>query len=88
MELRDVEIREPGGRVLIDDLDLRLAPGDSLLITGSSGSGKTTLLRGLAQLWPYTSGTLRRPGDAMFLPQIPICPSVTCARCCPIRPWV
>ena len=26
MELRDVEIREPGGRVLIDDLDLRLAP--------------------------------------------------------------
>ena len=74
MELRDVEIREPGGRVLIDDLDLRLAPGDSLLITGSSGSGKTTLLRGLAQLWPYTSGTLRRPGDAMFLPQIPYLP--------------
>ena len=74
MELRDVEIREPGGQVLIDDLDLRLAPGDSLLITGSSGSGKTTLLRGLAQLWPYTSGTLRRPGDAMFLPQIPYLP--------------
>lgn len=77
MELLDVEIRNPGGELLIDDLDLRLAPGESLVITGSSGSGKTTLLRGLAQLWPYSSGTLRRPGDGddtMFLSQLPYLP--------------
>ena len=60
---------------LIDPLDVRLDPGESLVITGSSGSGKTTLLRSLAQLWPFTSGTLRRPqDDTMFLSQLPYMP--------------
>ncbi len=35
--------------------------GDTLAVTGVSGTGKTTLLRSLAQLWPYTTGTLRYP---------------------------
>ena len=51
--------------------------GDSLVITGQSGAGKTTLLRSLAELWPYASGTLRRPdGDnaTMFLSQLPYVP--------------
>jgi putative ATP-binding cassette transporter len=46
-----------------------------MVITGSSGSGKTTLLRSLAQLWPFTSGTLHRPADGtMFLSQMPYVP--------------
>ncbi|MDT5360759.1 MAG: vitamin B12/bleomycin/antimicrobial peptide transport system ATP-binding/permease protein [Mycobacterium sp.] len=46
-----------------------------MVITGGSGTGKTTLLRSLAQLWPFTSGTLRRPdGDTMFLSQMPYVP--------------
>ncbi len=47
------------------------------MITGRSGSGKTTLLRSLAELWPYATGTLRRPGgdnDTMFLSQLPYVP--------------
>ena len=63
LELDDVEVRTPTGTRLIDPLDVRLDPGESLVITGGSGSGKTTLLRSLAQLWPFTSGTLRRPED-------------------------
>jgi putative ATP-binding cassette transporter len=75
VELDDVEVRTPAGVRLIDPLDMRLNPGDSLVITGSSGSGKTTLLRSLAQLWPFTSGTLRRPDDdTMFLSQMPYVP--------------
>ena len=75
VELDDVEVRTPAGVRLIDPLDMRLNPGDSLVITGSSGSGKTTLLRSLAQLWPFTSGTLRRPDDGtMFLSQMPYVP--------------
>ncbi len=75
LELDDVEVRTPAGVRLIDPLDVRLDPGESLVITGGSGSGKTTLLRSLAQLWPFTSGTLRRPEtDTMFLSQLPYVP--------------
>jgi putative ATP-binding cassette transporter len=75
LHLDNVEVRTPGGRRLIDPLDVRLQPGDSLVISGMSGSGKTTLLRSLAQLWPFTSGTLRRPqDDTMFLSQLPYMP--------------
>ncbi|MBV9092151.1 MAG: ABC transporter ATP-binding protein/permease [Mycobacteriaceae bacterium] len=77
VELVDVEVRTPSGVRLIEPLDLRLEPGESLVITGKSGSGKTTLLRSLAQLWPFASGTLRRPGEdqeTMFLSQMPYVP--------------
>jgi putative ATP-binding cassette transporter len=72
-----VEVRTPGGSQLVDPLDLTLEPGEGLVITGASGAGKTTLLRSLAQMWPYTSGTVRRPIDehqTMFLSQLPYVP--------------
>ncbi|GFG48829.1 multidrug ABC transporter ATP-binding protein [Mycolicibacterium agri] len=75
LKLTDVEVRTPSGARLIDPLDVHLEPGESLVITGTSGSGKTTLLRSLAQLWPFTSGTLHRPqDDVMFLAQMPYVP--------------
>ena len=77
IELHNLEIRNPDGSRLLDPLSLRLEPGESLVITGPSGCGRTTLLRSIAQLWPYTSGTVRRPGtddDAMFLSQVPYLP--------------
>lgn len=80
MELDGVEVRSPSGALLLGQLDLRLNPGESLVITGSSGTGKTTLLRSLAQLWPYTCGTVRFPSlngskhGSMFLSQLPYAP--------------
>jgi putative ATP-binding cassette transporter len=74
VELVAVDVSSPTGDPLIDDLDLRLTAGDSLVITGPSGTGKTTLLRSLAQMWPYSSGTLRASDDAMFLSQLPYAP--------------
>ena len=75
VQLDDVEVRTPAGIRLIDPLQVRLDPGDAMVITGGSGTGKTTLLRSLAQLWPFTSGTLHRPQDeTMFLSQLPYVP--------------
>lgn len=77
VELKQVEVRTPSGTQLVDPIDLRLEPGETLVITGPSGAGKTTLLRSLALLWPYASGTLTRPvdeHDTMFLSQMPYVP--------------
>ncbi len=77
VQLDDVEVRTPDGRQLIKPLDMRLEIGDTLVVTGQSGAGKTTLLRSLAELWPFTSGTLIRPcgpNETMFLSQLPYVP--------------
>jgi putative ATP-binding cassette transporter len=77
VRLEAVEVRTPDGRQLIKPLDLRLEVGDTLVVTGPSGSGKTTLLRSLAELWPFTTGTLTRPcgaNETMFLSQLPYVP--------------
>jgi len=75
LALRDVKVCKPDGSVLIDELNLELAPGQTLLIHGPSGSGKTTLLRTIAGLWPYSQGEIVRPDEnALFLSQQPYLP--------------
>jgi putative ATP-binding cassette transporter len=88
--LDDVEIALPNGRVLIEDVDLAIAPGQRVVIQGPSGSGKTTLFRVLAGLWPFGRGEVRLPKDAkaLFLPQKPYIPIGTLkeALCYPDKP--
>ena len=76
LAVHGLTVRLPDERTLIDDLDVDVATGDALLVTGVSGSGKTTLLRSLADLWPFAAGTVRRPlgHDALFLSQQPYVP--------------
>jgi putative ATP-binding cassette transporter len=77
LQLSRVEVRTPSGGQLLDPLDLRLEPGDTMVVTGRSGTGKTTLLRSIAQMWPYTTGSVSRPLDdhqTMFLSQLPYVP--------------
>jgi putative ATP-binding cassette transporter len=87
---KGLTIRLPGGAPLLEHLDLDIAPGDSLLITGRSGSGKSTLLRTLAGLWPFVEGSLAVPARAqmLFLPQKPYLPLGTLreALCYPGAP--
>jgi putative ATP-binding cassette transporter len=77
VRLDKIEVRTPDGKQLVNPLDLHLEVGDTLAVKGESGAGKTTLLRSLAELWPYTSGTLTRPcgpNETMFLSQMPYVP--------------
>lgn len=77
VELDNVEVRTPMGEPLVEQLNVQLQSGDTLIVTGRSGAGKTTLLRSLAQLWPFTSGTFRYPQadhETMFLSQMPYVP--------------
>jgi heme ABC exporter ATP-binding subunit CcmA len=50
--------RSFGGARVVDRLDLDVARGEFLLLTGQNGSGKTTLLRLVAGLLAPTGGTL------------------------------
>ena len=74
MEIEALTLYTPHfGRVLVQDLSLRLEPGDALLITGPSGCGKSSLLRAIAGLWRTGRGTVQHPPleDMFFLPQRP-----------------
>jgi len=69
----DVRIDLPHGQPLLALLDLELASGQSVLVTGPSGSGKSTLFRAIAGIWPFGRGTVWMPRNAhaLFLPQKP-----------------
>ncbi|MDM0005218.1 ABC transporter ATP-binding protein/permease [Variovorax sp. J22G73] len=75
--IESLTLYTPGfGRLLLENLELELKPGNGLLITGPSGSGKSSLLRAIAGLWDHGTGTVRRLPlhSLMFLPQRPYMP--------------
>jgi len=71
--------RRFGPNVIIDGLDLDIAPGEFVALLGRSGSGKTTLLRTLAGLDEVSGQDVTVPGsravvfqDARLLPWKPV----------------
>src|SRR5271165_4006214 len=58
LEIDTLHLHLPDGRPLHQDLALKVAPGDALLVTGPSGAGKSTLLRAVAGLWPFGQGRI------------------------------
>jgi ATP-binding cassette subfamily D (ALD) long-chain fatty acid import protein len=62
-----------GDTCLIQDLSVKISPGEHLMITGANGSGKTSILRVLAGIWPHFSGTVTKPDQEhiFYVPQRP-----------------
>lgn len=71
----ELTVRLPTGAVLLAGADLQANAGASVLLQGPSGSGKSTLFRTLAGIWPFANGQVRRPANAMFIPQKPYFPN-------------
>ncbi|RIX78613.1 ABC transporter ATP-binding protein/permease [Acidovorax cavernicola] len=70
----DLTVALPDGTPLLAGAALAVHPGDSVLLQGPSGSGKSTLFRTFAGIWPFASGKVQAPTDAVFMPQRPYLP--------------
>ena len=86
-----VDLAPPqGGRRLIHDLSLEVAPHQRVLVVGPSGCGKTSFLRLVSGLWPAAAGSVQRPpqSELLFIPQKPymILGSLREQLCYPLDP--
>jgi ATP-binding cassette, subfamily B, bacterial len=58
-----VSFHYPGSdRLILDQLDLRIVPGERLALVGENGQGKTTCVKLLARLYEPTSGRILLDG--------------------------
>ena len=69
LRARGLAVGWPDGPVVAKGIDLDLAPGDRLAVTGPSGVGKTTLLATLAGLLEPKGGELTLDGTAPWAAQ-------------------
>ncbi len=64
IEMRNVAYRFPGGSALLNDLNLQVRRGETLMLLGRSGSGKTTTLKLINDLLSPTEGDVMVEGRA------------------------
>ena len=62
IELANVSFRYEPETPLIDDLDLKVAPGATVAIVGPTGAGKTTLVNLLMRFYEIDAGTISIDG--------------------------
>ena len=76
VHLRDLNIALHDGRLMIENAEAVISPGEKVLVKGESGSGRSTLIHAMAGLWPWGSGEILRPQGAYmaFMPQHPYFP--------------
>lgn len=56
INVQSLSVVTDSGAKILDDISLRIAPGEKLAITGPSGSGKSTLLRSIAGMVQPSKG--------------------------------
>ena len=61
-------VADRGDRLVLDDLNFRLVPGEIVAVLGKSGSGKSTFLRIVAGLQEPSNGEVRYRGNAVHGP--------------------
>jgi vitamin B12/bleomycin/antimicrobial peptide transport system ATP-binding/permease protein len=62
-----LEIASPGGITKIKEANVVIKPGARVIVVAEPAAGKTLLFRALAGLWPWGSGTVKRPrGQSIY----------------------
>jgi putative ATP-binding cassette transporter len=82
LRLSDLSVTLDDGTAVLDDTDIKIMPGERVLIAGESGTGKSTLVRAIAGLWPWGDGLIevKKGAKLMLLPQRPYIPIGTLRR--------
>jgi ATPase subunit of ABC transporter with duplicated ATPase domains len=70
LAVHDLELRV-GARLLMEDVNFRVTPGDKIGLVGRNGAGKTTLTKVLAGDLQPSGGRIERTGEIGYLPQDP-----------------
>ena len=66
LELEHVSFAYPGaGKKALDDVSVRIRPGESLALVGENGSGKTTLIKLITRLYEPSGGRILLDGLAL-----------------------
>ncbi|AHG19352.1 sugar ABC transporter ATPase [Chania multitudinisentens RB-25] len=58
-------VKRFGGNVAVNDVSLRVMPGEVLALLGENGAGKSTLIKVLAGVYPRDSGDIRFQGNSI-----------------------
>ena len=62
VEFQNVTFAYQDGRLVVDGLSLRIAPGEKVALVGASGSGKSTIAKLIARLYDVDSGSITIEG--------------------------
>jgi phosphonate transport system ATP-binding protein len=65
IEVAGLRVTLPPATVILDHVDLTVAPGEFVVVLGKSGAGKTTLLRAINRLVEPTAGAIRVAGHSV-----------------------
>jgi ATPase subunit of ABC transporter with duplicated ATPase domains len=69
LDIQHVSLALPDGRMLLDDVSVRVPAGATAALVGANGAGKTTLLRMVAGDLPCPEGTIVRGGPVAVMRQ-------------------
>lgn len=67
LRVEGVDLKTPQGRLLLENVNLEVSPGERLLLVLPASGGKSLLLRAIAGLWSHMSGSVRKDEDAVYI---------------------